>query len=58
MRVLAVKITDNVSAAKSDLFHLMLLFFQSSVLCVQSPSIIPFPGYPLCLVPHLRSLDD
>ena len=24
---------------------------------VQSPSIIPFPGYPLCLVPHLRPLD-
>ena len=39
-------------------FHLMLLFFQSSGLCVQSPSIIPVPGYPLCLVPHLRSLDD
>ena len=39
-------------------FHLMLLFFQSSELCVQSPSIIPVPGYPLCLVPHLRSLDD
>ena len=32
--------------------------FQSSGLCVQSPSIIPVPGYPLCLVPHLRSLDD
>ena len=28
----------------------MLLFFQSSGLCVQSPSIIPVPGYPLCLV--------
>ena len=33
-------------------FHLMLLFFQSSGLCVQSPSIIPVPGYPLCLVCH------
>ena len=42
----------------AHLFHLMLLFFQSSGLCVQSPSIIPVPGYPLCLVPHLRSLDD
>ena len=31
------------------------LFFQSSGLCVQSPSIIPVPGYPLCLVPHLRT---
>ena len=31
----------------------MLLFFQSSGLCVQSPSIVPVPGYPLCLVPHL-----
>ena len=39
-------------------FHLMLLFFQSSGVCVQSPPIIPVPGYPLCLVPHLRSLDD
>ena len=28
----------------------MLLFFQSSGLCVQSLSIIPVPGYPLCLV--------
>ena len=34
----------------------MLLFFQSSGLCVQSPSIIPVPGYPLCLVPHLSHL--
>ena len=33
--------------------HTHLLF-----LCVQSSSIIPVPGYPLCLVPHLRSLDD
>ena len=31
----------------SPQFHLMLLLFQSSVLCVQSPSIIPVPGYPL-----------
>ena len=29
----------------------MLLFFQSSGLCVQSPSIIPVPGYPLCHFP-------
>ena len=36
--------------------HVMLLLFQSSGLCVQSPSIIPVPGYPLCLLPHLRSL--
>ena len=36
----------------------MLLFFQSSGLCVQSSSTIPVPGYPQCLVPHLRSLDD
>ena len=36
--------------AGSPHFHLMLLFFQSSGLCVQSPSIIPVPGYPLCLV--------
>ena len=35
----------------------MLLLFQSSGLCVQSPSI-PVPGYPLFLVPNLRSLDD
>ena len=33
----------------------MLLFFQSSGLCVQSPSIISVPGYPLCLVSHLSS---
>ena len=33
-------------------FHLMLILFRSSGLCVQSPSIIPVPGYPLCLVPH------
>ena len=31
-------------------FHLMLLLFQSSGLCVQSPSIIPFPG---CCQAHL-----
>ena len=36
----------------------MLLLSQSSGLCVQSHSIIPVPGYPLCLVLHLRSLDD
>ena len=38
----------------SQHFHLMLLLFQSSGLCAQSPSIIPVPVYPLCLVPHLR----
>ena len=32
----------------------MLLLFESSGLCVQSSSIIPFPGYPQCHVPHLR----
>ena len=36
----------------------MLLLFQSSGLCVQSPSFIPVAGYPLFLVQHLRSLDD
>ena len=35
----------------------MLLLFQSSGLRVQSLSIIYFPVYPLCIVPHLRSLD-
>ena len=39
-------------------FYLTLLLFQSSGLCVHSPFIIPFPGYPLSLVQHLRSLDD
>ena len=39
-------------------FHLMLVLSQSSGWCVQSRSIIPFPGYPLCLVLHLRSQDD
>ena len=38
----------------SSYFHLMLLIFQSSGLCVQSPSIIPVPGYPLCLVSWVR----
>ena len=37
--------------------YLMLLLFQSSGLCVQSPSIIPFPGYPLCLVSHHLMID-
>ena len=37
-------------------FHLMLLLFQSSGMCVHSPSIIPVPVYPLCLVPHLSIL--
>ena len=39
-------------------FHLMLLLFQTSGLCAQSPSIIPFSGYLLCLALHLRSLGD
>ena len=36
----------------------MLLFFQSSGLCVQSPFIIPVPGYPLCLVPKKKTLQS
>ena len=32
----------------------MLLLFQSSGLCVKSPSTIPVPGYPLCLVSWVR----
>ena len=37
---------EGLEAALRFLIHLMLLFFQSSGLCVQSPSIIPVPGYP------------
>ena len=39
-------------------FNARIIPIQSTGVCVQSPSIIPVPGYPLSLVQHLRSLDD
>ena len=39
------------------LLHSHLVYGDRCGTCVQPPSINPVPGYPLCLVPHLRSLD-